>query len=192
MGLLDDISRFLETRLEEYIRNNPQIELQILEEKLTQQESEVAKLIASFRTQEKQLQDRILAIADDIRIWHERAKKASDANRQDLASAAKEREAALLKQGNQVWAQMELIKQRISQTADLQSQIQSRMQEVRTKIAEAAKTKSQSQASERASTSFNWENLHTPSQGTDDPLEQQFRRWEMDEELERLKRKMGK
>jgi uncharacterized protein (TIGR04376 family) len=192
MGLLDDISRFLDTRLEEYIRNNPQIELQILEEKLAQQESEVAKLIASSQTQEKQLQDRILAIADDIRIWHERAKKASDAGRQDLASAAKEREAALLKQGNQVWAQMELIKQRIAQTADLQSQIQTRMQEVRTKIAEAAKTKPKSQANAQASTSFNWESLHTPSQGTDDPLEQQFRRWEMDEELERLKRKMGK
>jgi uncharacterized protein (TIGR04376 family) len=192
MGLLDDISRFLETRLEEYIRNNPQIELQILEEKLTQQESEVAKLIASFRAQEKQFQDNILAIADDIRIWHERAKKASDAGRQDLASAAKEREAALLKQGNQVWAQMELIKQRIAQTADLQSQIQSRMQEVRAKITESAKTKSKSQTNDRASTSFNWESLHTPSQGTDDPLEQQFRRWEMDEELERLKHKMGK
>jgi uncharacterized protein (TIGR04376 family) len=192
MGLLDDISRFLETRLEEYIRNNPQIELQILEEKLTQQESEVAKLIANFRTQEKRFQDDILAIADDIRIWHERAKKASDAGRQDLATAAKEREAALLKQGNQVWAQMELIKQRINQTTDLQSQIQTRMQEVRTKIAEAAKTKSQSQTNAQTSASFNWENLHTPSQGAEDPLEQKFRRWEMDEELERLKRKMGK
>jgi uncharacterized protein (TIGR04376 family) len=192
MGLLDDISRFLETRLEEYIRNNPQIELQILEEKLTQQDAEVAKLIASFRMQEKQFQDRILAIADDIRIWHERAKKASDVGRQDLANAAKEREASLLKQGNQVWGQMELIKQRIAQTVDLQSQIQVRMREVRTKIAETAKTKSQAQTNTKASSSFDWENLHVPSEGADDPLEQQFRRWEMDEELERLKRKMGK
>ncbi len=191
MGLIDDISRFLETRLEEYIRNNPQIELQILEEKLSQQGAEVTKLIASFRTQEKQLQDQILDIANDIRIWHDRAKKASEANRQDLANAAKEREASLLKQGNQVWAQMELIKQRITQTVDLQNQIQVRMQEVRAKIAEAAKNKSQAPNSE-TSTSFNWGNVRAPSQSTDDQLEQQFRRWEMDEELERLKRKMGK
>jgi uncharacterized protein (TIGR04376 family) len=192
MGLIDDISRFLETRLEEYIRNNPQIELQILEEKLSQQGAEVAKLIASFRTQEKQFQDRILDIANDIRIWHDRAKKASEAHRQDLANAAKEREASLLKQGNQVWAQMELIKQRIAQTVDLQTQIQVRMQEVRTKIAEAAKTKSQAPPNPETSTSFNWKNVQAPSQSADDQLEQQFRRWEMDEELERLKRKMGK
>ena len=192
MGLIDDISRFLETRLEEYIRNNPQIELQILEEKLSQQGAEVAKLIANFRTQEKQLQDRILDIANDIRIWHDRAKKASEANRQDLANAAKEREASLLKQGNQVWAQMELIKQRIAQTVELQTQIQVRMQEVRTKIAEAAKNKPPAQPNPATSTSFNWKNVQAPSQTSDDRLEQQFRRWEMDEELERLKRKMGK
>jgi uncharacterized protein (TIGR04376 family) len=192
MGLIDDISRFLETRLEEYIRNNPQIELQILEEKLSQQGAEVTKLIANFRTQEKQLQDQILDIANDIRIWHDRAKKASEANRQDLANAAKEREASLLKQGNQVWAQMELFKQRITQTVDLQTQIQVRMQEVRAKIAEAAKNKPPAQPNPEASTSFNWKNVQTPSQNTDDQLEQQFRRWEMDEELERLKRKMGK
>lgn len=191
MGLIDDISRFLETRLEEYIRNNPQIELQILEEKLSQQGAEVTKLIASFRTQEKQFQDQILDIANDIRIWHDRAKKASEANRQDLANAAKEREASLLKQGNQVWAQMELIKQRITQTVDLQTQIQVRMQEVRAKIAEAAKNKPPAQPNPEASTSFNWKNVQA-SQTTDDQLEQQFRRWEMDEELERLKRKMGK
>jgi uncharacterized protein (TIGR04376 family) len=192
MGLIDDISRFLETRLEEYIRKNPQIELQILEEKLSQQGAEVAKLIASFRTQEKQLQDQILDIANDIRIWHDRAKKASEANRQDLANAAKEREASLLKQGNQVWAQMELIKQRITQTVDLQNQIQVRLQEVRAKIAEAAKSKPQAQSNTETSTSFNWKNVQAPSQSNDDLLEQQFRRWEMDEELERLKRKMGK
>ena len=53
MGLIEDISRFLETRLEEFIRNNPQIELQILEDKLRQQEEEIAKLIVSSKLEEK-------------------------------------------------------------------------------------------------------------------------------------------
>lgn len=53
MALLEDISRFLETRLEEFIRNNPQIELQILEDKLRQQEEEIAKLIVSSKLEEK-------------------------------------------------------------------------------------------------------------------------------------------
>ena len=63
MGLIDDISRFLETRLEEFIRNNPQIELQILEDKLRQQDEEITKLIVSSKQEEKQLQDRILEIS---------------------------------------------------------------------------------------------------------------------------------
>ncbi|MFN7858752.1 MAG: TIGR04376 family protein, partial [Pseudanabaena sp.] len=67
MGLIDDISRFLETRLEEFIRNNPQIELQILEDKLRQQDEEITKLIVSSKQEEKQLQDRILEIAEEIR-----------------------------------------------------------------------------------------------------------------------------
>lgn len=110
MGLIEDISRFLETRLEEFIRNNPQIELQILEDKLRQQEEEIAKLIVSSKLEEKQLQDRILEIAEEIRVWHDRTVKAESFDRPDLASAAKEREAALLRQGNQIWAQMELVK----------------------------------------------------------------------------------
>jgi hypothetical protein len=47
MGLIEDISNFLEKRLEEFIGNNPQFELQMLDEKLRQQESEVTKLIAT-------------------------------------------------------------------------------------------------------------------------------------------------
>ncbi|MCA6605016.1 MAG: TIGR04376 family protein, partial [Pseudanabaena sp. M007S1SP1A06QC] len=98
MGLIDDISRFLETRLEEFIRNNPQIELQILEDKLRQQDEEITKLIVSSKQEEKQLQDRILEIAEEIRVWHDRTVKAESFNRSDLANLAKEREAALLRQ----------------------------------------------------------------------------------------------
>jgi len=191
MGLIEDISRFLETRLEEFIRNNPQVELQALAEKLRQQEDEVVRLIADFRVQEKSLQDQILAIAEDIRIWHDRVLKAQKAGRQDLVSAAQEREGALLRQGNQVWAQMELIKKRLSQTVELQGQIKERIKEVNIKIDQVAKARPQSESEPKYS--FNWENLNTPpSRDSDDPLEAQFRKWELDDELEQLKRKMGR
>jgi uncharacterized protein (TIGR04376 family) len=187
MGLIEDISRFLETRLEEFIRNNPQVELQALEEKLRQQETEVVRLIADFRVQEKTLQDQILAIAEDIRIWHDRVLKAQQAGRQDLASGAQEREGALLRQGNQVWAQMELIKKRLSQTVELHGQIQERIKEVHVKIAQVPKTRPEPRFE------FNWENLNPPpSPDSDDPLEAKFQKWEMDDELERLKRKIGR
>jgi len=190
MGLLEDISRFLETRLEEFIRNNPQIELQILEDKLRQQEEEIAKLIVSSKKEEKDLQDRILEIAEEIRIWHDRTVKAESFNRPDLANPAKEREAALLRQGNQVWAQMELVKKRAIDSQALQVQIQERRKEVQSKIAEAAKTAKETPTSK---TPLNWDNLYTPPfRDPNDKLEETFRRWEMDEELERLKRNMGK
>jgi uncharacterized protein (TIGR04376 family) len=190
MGLIEDISRFLETRLEEFIRNNPQIELQILEDKLRQQEEEIAKLIVSSKLEEKQLQDRILEIAEEIRVWHDRTVKAESFDRPDLASAAKEREAALLRQGNQIWAQMELVKKRATDSQTLQVQIQERRKEVQAKVSEAAKT---AKAKSPTSTPLNWDNLYTPPfRDPNDKLEETFRRWEMDEELERLKRNMGK
>ncbi|NUN65316.1 TIGR04376 family protein [Pseudanabaena biceps] len=190
MGLLDDISRFLETRLEEFIRNNPQIELQILDDKLRQQEEEIAKLIVTSKQEEKNFQDRILEIAEEIRIWHDRVVKAESFERQDLAEPAREREAALLRQGNQVWAQMELVKKRAIDSQALQVQIKERRKEVQVKVAEAAKT---AKARSPNTTPLNWDNLYTPPfRDPNDKLEETFRRWEMDEDLERLKRNMNK
>jgi|JFJP01.1.fsa_nt_gi uncharacterized protein (TIGR04376 family) len=190
MGLIEDISRFLETRLEEFIRNNPQIELQILEDKLRQQEEEIAKLIITSKQEEKNLQERILEIAEEIRVWHDRTVKAESFDRRDLANLAKEREAALLRQGNQIWAQMELVKKRAIDSQTLQVQIQERRKEVQAKVAEAAKT---AKVKSPSSTPLNWDNLYTPPfRDPNDKLEETFRRWEMDEELERLKRNMGK
>ncbi|MCE2888590.1 MAG: TIGR04376 family protein, partial [Pseudanabaena sp. 42896M_M3] len=103
---------------------------------------------------------------------------------------AKEREAALLRQGNQIWAQMELVKKRATDSQTLQVQIQERRKEVQAKVAEAAKT---AKAKSPTSTPLNWDNLYTPPfRDPNDKLEETFRRWEMDEELERLKRNMGK
>jgi uncharacterized protein (TIGR04376 family) len=197
MGLLEDISRFLETRLEEFIRANPQMELQVLDDQLRSQEAEVGKLILDFGNQEKKLQEQILAIGEDIKIWYGRAQKATASKRLDLATAAKEREAALLRQGNQVWGQMELIRQRLSQTVELQSQIQQRRQEVKQKIAQNAEANRQNPQPKSTTNpnwnSSSWQNLNPPpAANSDDPLEAQFQRWEMDEELESLKRKMNR
>jgi uncharacterized protein (TIGR04376 family) len=190
MGLIEDISRFLEIRLEEYIRKNPEMELQVLLGQLRQQEAEVVKVIADFEIKEKQFQDQILAIAEDIKLWHGRAIKAKESGRQDLANAANEREASLLKHGNEVWGQMELTKQRLTQTVELHSQIKDRIKEVQLKIDQAVKARPYNEPASAKST-FNWENLNPPpSPNSDDPLEAQFQKWEMDEELESLKRKM--
>ncbi len=200
MGLFEDFSRFLENRLEEFLRNNPHLELQALEEQLREQEKDTLRLIIDLQRQQKNLEEEILAIAQDIQRWHERVEKANSSGRQDLARAAQEREAILLRQGNQRWGQMEGVKQRITQARELVSQIQARQQEVRAKAKEveaarASSAKAQSGFSEegsRAQTSgWNQNTSYSTFAGVD-PLEDQFRRWEAEDELNDLKRKMGR
>jgi uncharacterized protein (TIGR04376 family) len=188
MGIFDDFSRFLEDRLDEYLRNNPHLELMVLEEKLREQEEETLNLMTDLRRQEKQMQDEILALAREIQLWHARIEKAKAANRLDLAEPAEAHEANLLRQGNQKWGQMEMLKERIQQTQELQRKVETRRKEVQAKVAAAQKARTTDQTTPGWSSS-SWN--QTPS-GNLNSLEQQFRRWEAEEELEQLRRSMGK
>ena len=191
MGVFEDFSSFLEARLEEFLRDNPDLELQALAEKLREQEEETVRLLAELRRRERQLQDEILATAQEVQRWHVRIDKAKAAGRTDLVTPAEQREADLLRQGNQLWGQMEAVKDRLKQSIDLNAQIQLKRKEVTAKVAEAqaAKVKAKAQQINQA-----WQNttFTNPTTNSTDPLEQTFRRWEMDEELDQLKRQMGK
>lgn len=195
MSLFDDVSSFLEGRLDEFLRNNPHLELQGIEDQLRDQEEDIIRLLADLRTKEKRLQDDIMNTAQEVQRWHQRVEKAKNANRMDLAKPAEEREAALLRQGNQLWGQMESLKQRIQQTLELQKQIQLKRKEVRAKVTEAYANRTAqtfNQAEQQWQTA-GWNQGTAPFTGSSaDPLEQAFRRWETDEELENLKRNMGK
>ena len=192
MGLFEDLNNFLEQRLDEFLRNNPHLELQALEEQLREQEEDTLKLLADLQLQEKRLQDEILAIAQEIQQWHRRIEKAKSHGRLDLAQPAQEREAALLRQGNQRWGQMEGLKQRIAQSKELISQIQTRRTQVQAKAREVKAARASTQAKQRSET-FGWNQSSKSniSSGADS-LEEKFRRWEMDEELEQMKRNMGR
>lgn len=194
MGLFDDVSRFLETRLEEFLRNNPHLELQALEEQLREQEEDTRRLIAQLQQQEKRSQDEILSTAEEIKKWHSRVEKAKASGKLDLAQAAQEREAALLRQGNQLWGQMQGCKERIEQTRELQRKIQLRWQEVHTKAVQAQANHNDNNKAERRWDTDGWN--QSPSKSATnrgaDTLEDQFRQWETDDELEKLKRQMGR
>lgn len=193
MGLFDDFSQFLETRLEEFLHNNSHLELQALLEQIQEQERDTLKSIAQLQSEEKRLQDEILAIAKQIQTWHERISKAKAAGRLDLARAAEEREATLLRQGNSLWGQMEGTKKRLLQAKELLGQIQSRKQEVKIKAERVKTARTKFQTSANADT-IGWDrggSYKNYTSGTDS-LEEQFARWEMDEELERMKRNMGR
>ncbi|OLP16280.1 TIGR04376 family protein [Leptolyngbya sp. 'hensonii'] len=191
MGLFEDFSQFLETRLEEFVRNNPQLELQALEEQLREQEETTLQLRADLQLQDKRLQEEILATAQEIQRWHIRIDKAKAAGRTDLVQPAQEREAALLRQGNQLWGQMQGLKERKKQAEELQRKIQLRRQEIQTKIAQLQAEQSKARTEQSwQSTAWN-QNTTYNSFGQPDPLEAQFKRWETEEELNQLKRNMG-
>jgi uncharacterized protein (TIGR04376 family) len=192
MGLFEDLSRFLETRLDEFLKANPHLELWGLEDQLRGQEQDAIHLLGDLKRREKQLEDSILATAQEIQRWHDRMQRAQTANRLDLMKAAQEREASLLRQGNQYWGQLKGVKEQIDQTRTLQQEIHDRRRELKAKI---AATQAQRTA-QRTTTSWDtgwakppFEDLgRTPL----DPVEESFQRWETEQELEDLKRQMGR
>lgn len=187
MSIFDDMGRFLEERLDEFLKSHPHLELQVLEDKLREQEMGTLRLIQELKNEEKAQQDAILATAEEVKRWHERLMKAQAAGRQDLAQGAQEREAVLLRQGNQQWGHMEMVKTRMTQTQALFQQIQARRKEVKIKMQEKQAAAPKAEAS---ATSAGWYN--SPPKGVNDPLEERFRQWEVEDELNNLKQNMGR
>jgi len=211
VGLFDDFNKFLEDRLDEFLKNNPHLELQALEDQLQEQEADTVKLIAEFELKEKQLEAKILELAQAVQLWHGRVVKAEAAGRTTLAVAAKEREAALLQEGNQVWVQRQGVSDRLERAVQLQEEIKQRRQALKVK---AAELKAQQAAKSRAADQFDQlsekfgDRVQDRSQAqtqykattsefdpnydaANDPLEQAFQAWETEDELEALKRKLN-
>jgi len=193
MGLFDDFSRFLETKLEEFLRSNPHLELQAIEEQLKEQEEDTLRLILDIQKQEKTLQAEILSAAQEIQRWNDRANKAKAAQRLDLAQAAQERQASLLRQGNQRWGQMQGCKERIERAKELYRQIQLRRKEVRSKAASAAAAAQTTTKTEQNWDTKGWnQSYNYQSFNAADPLEDKFQHWEAQEELDRMKRNINR
>ena len=194
MGLFNDLSKFLETRLEEFLRAHPHLELQALDEQLREQEEGTLRLIGDLKLKEKQLEEQILETAQEVQRWHIRVDKAKAAKREDLVRAAEEREATLLRQGNQLWGQMQGVKERTAKAKELQDKIQTRRREIRAKAAQVNADRARAQSQTSWDTGWNQTSNSTGRTiyGAADPLEQVFERWEADEELERMKRNMGR
>lgn len=198
MGLFEDLSKFLETRLEEFLRSHPHLELQALDEQLREQEEDTLRLIGTLQLEEKQLESKILDTAQEVKRWHIRIDKAQASNRADLLRAAQEREAELLRQGNQLWGQMSGVKERLQKSQELQRQIQERRQEVRAKAAQMNVERERAAQASQSAPPNTWEtqawnrNASSSFGSSGDPLEEAFQRWETDEELERLKRNLGR
>lgn len=192
MGLFDDLSHFLEIRLEEFLRHHPHLELQALEEQIREQEDDTLKLISDLKQQDTRLKAIILETAQEIQLWHTRIAKAKAARRWDLVEPAEDRESQLLRQGNQFWGQRQGVQDRLEQSQNLLTQIQQKRQELQKRIMEARATRTTQVPPSPPPTGWNqdWSYQTTPKATDNDPLSQKFRQWEMDEELEQLKKRM--
>jgi uncharacterized protein (TIGR04376 family) len=193
MGLIEDMKRFLESQIDDFLAKNPHLELQVIGEQLAQQETDTAQLIIDLQTQEKRTEQEILNTAQEIKNWYDRVQKATAAGRTDLATAAQERVNALLPQGNQLWGKMQGLKERIAKAQELLQTIKTRRTEVKAKAAQAVRDRAATSASTSTNnSSWGSVNNYTNASNFADPLEAQFLRWEADEELEHLKRNLGK
>ena len=190
MALLEDMKRFLESQIDDFLSKNPHLELQVIEQQLAEQESDTFQLIVDLQTHEKKVEQEILSTAQEIKSWFDRVQKATAAGRSDLALAAQERVNALLPQGNQLWGKMKGLKERKAKATELLQTIKSRRTEVKAKSA-AAQT-ARTQAATASTTSWGSVNNYTQDSKIADPLDAQFQRWEADEELEALKRNLSK
>ncbi len=191
MGLIEDMKRFLESQIDDFLTKNPHLELQVIEEQLAQQETDTFQLIVDLQAQEKQVEQEILNTAQDIKNWYDRVQKATAAGRGDLAQAAQDRVNALLPQGNQLWGKMQGLKERKAKAQELFQTIKSRRTEVKAKAVAAQAARTQAEISD-SSSSWGSVNSYTSNSNSADPLDAKFRQWEADEELETLKRNLGK
>ena len=189
MSIFDDFSRFLETRLDEFLKAHPHLEMMALEEQLRGQEEDAIATLATLKRREVELETAVLETAKEIKRWHERIAKAEAAKRLDLVTPAKAREAALLRQGNHLWGQMKSVKARLAETQTLQQQIHAKRRELKAKMA-SAQTAAQAPPPKDSSTT-GWNQSPFQSKPLD-PLEESFQRWETEAELEELKRQMGR
>lgn len=187
MKFLEDLSAFLEQRLEDFLAANPGLKLQILLLEVEQQETETSQLLQSLTAQKQRAEQDILGLVDEMRKWTERMQKAEAAHRPDLAQAARQREQDLRQRGNLLWQQMTQSQQQIPATQALLEKIKVRRQEIQAEI-----RKHQTQAPPPPFS----KSASAPSPPSSfgqslDPLEAMFREMELKEALEELKRNMS-
>jgi uncharacterized protein (TIGR04376 family) len=127
-----------------------------------------------------------------IKNWFDRVQKATAAGRSDLATAAQDRVNALLPQGNQLWGKMKGLKDRTLQAQSLLQTIKDRRTEVKAKAAAAKIDRDRVDSSNTSGSSWGSVNNYTSASNFADPLDAKFRQWEADEELDQLKRNLGK
>lgn len=192
MSIFENFTNFLESKLDEFLQSNPELNLTIIAQEIKQEKKDTIKLISKLESRRKQLELDILKLVQDIKIWCERIEKAEKANRNDLAREAEERKNTLLSQGNFAWQEMEKVKNQIVENNNKLINLENKEREINLKVKELEKTKqwTQSYPSDSKYNSYGSYN-NSGFNNSNDDLEKKFRDWEVSVELEELKKKMS-
>jgi uncharacterized protein (TIGR04376 family) len=175
MSLWDELEQFLSSRLEEFLKANPQLEILVVLEKVRSEEDRAQKALVNLRREEKEVHSTILETAQNIKKWYERKQKAQTALRPDLVEAAQEQETQLLTQGNKLWNRKTEIVLGIQKNEKLLQELLPRRQALEEKLRQEQ---------------INEPPPRRPSVNRD--VEAQFQQWEIEESLNELKKKMGR
>ncbi|MDR7920649.1 hypothetical protein RHK62_00365 [Thermosynechococcus sp. HY213] len=180
MSFFRDLNAFLEQKLEDFIRANPQLELNLLLLELEDQERETQERLLRLQQEVNTCEQQILGLVSEIRRWRDRTHTAMAAQRPDLAELARQREAELRQRGEQLWTQRLDALNQIPVTQQLLQKIRDRRREVMNRVPSASAPPPPPPPPPRMSSDLN------------DPIEAEFRRLELQTALEELKRSMGR
>jgi len=182
MNFFEDFTKFLESRLDEFLQSNPQLNLTIIAQELKQEKLDNQKLILKNESDLKNIENKIFTIGKDIQVWHNRIEKAQQAGRLDLAQEAENREKSLLAEGALLWRKMEEIKEEITIKKELLASIHIKEKEINQKIEDLKK-------SEYNQNNYSPNEQVRSSNNTNyyDDLEDKFKQWEIELELEKMK-----
>lgn len=181
MGIFDDFLNFLESSIDEFLQKNPELNLSLLAQEIKQEKRDTLQLISQLEAQEKQVESQILATADDIKKWADREEKARNLQRYDLAEEAADVKNKLLEKGRYLWDEMTKLREKIAENKKKLISLEDRERDVNLNL-EKLRRKNAGQGEGYCDRKYEDKSYYD--------LEQKFRNWEIEMELEEMKKKM--
>ena len=189
MGLFEDFSNFLESRLDDFLQSNPQLNLSFLEKEVKQEIRDNESLVRKLEFEQKNLEKKVVSLGKEVSRWYDRIEKAKQGGRLDLASAAEEKLASLLQQGNSTWHKMQTVKEKLVETKKLLVNLYKKQKDIQLAKQEINEVKNNYKNTDNTYNyrQSNYSSSSNYSNSKYDDLEAQFQKWEVEEELRNMK-----
>ena len=103
---LDDLENRLDNTLEAFLRANPSQEALLQEQESRERQQLLRRQRLELRSQAELGRRRLLELAEEIRLWQARVLRAREAGAEDLAGRAEAHIGSLMEQGRQRWQEL--------------------------------------------------------------------------------------